>query len=147
MIFRLRAARPEDSELLFVLHRDAMKDVVSIVFGEWDDALQRELHNKWFHHGRAEVIETDEGNIGMIDVDWGANQVEIHRIEVDAAHRGHGLGTQVLSSVLAEADRRGHSTSLEVFHVNRARDLYGRLGFHEVSRHDTKIQIVRPAPM
>ncbi len=124
-----------------------MKDVVSVVFGEWDDTLQRDLHNQWFDQSRAEVIETEEGIVGMIDVNWGANHVEIHRIEIDAARRGHGLGTEVLLSVLAEADRRGHATVLDVFHVNRARDLYGRLGFHEVSRHDRKIQMARPAPM
>ncbi len=125
-----------------------MKDVVSVVFGEWDDALQRDLHNQWFDQSRAEVIETEEeGIIGMINVNWGANAVEIHRIEIGAAPRGHGLGTEVLLSVLVEADRRGHATVLEVFHVNRARDLYGRLGFQEVSRHDKKMQMARPALM
>ena len=123
-----------------------MHDLVTAVFGEWNDAAQRELHGAWFEPDQVQVVEVDEKPVGMMAVNWSGEHVEIHRIEIEAAHRGRGLGTELLSLILAEADLRGRATALEVFRINRARGLYKRLGFHEVSRNDTKIYLIRPAP-
>lgn len=146
MRFRLRPARSGDSDLLFNLHRDAMQVLVSAVFGEWDDAVQRDLHDAWFEPDLVQVVEVDARPVGMIAVSWSGPQVEIHRLEVESARRGQGLGTELMSFILAEADLRGLATVLEVFRINRARGLYERLGFREVSRDDTKVYLMRPSP-
>lgn len=145
MRFRMRPARSDESDLLFDLHRDAMQDLVCAVFGEWNDAVQRDLHNAWFEPDQVQVVEVDGRPVGMIAVSWSGEHIEVHRIEIEAAHRDRGLGTELLSSILAEADLRGRSTAIEVFRINRAHQLYERLGFHEVSRDDAKIYLMRPS--
>jgi GNAT superfamily N-acetyltransferase len=54
---------------------------------------------------------------------------------VDPGHRGRGIGTALLETVIAQASSRGHrGISLSVEDGNRARDLYERVGFTTVGR-------------
>ena len=60
----------------------------------------------------------------------------LSRIEIHPGHQGHGIGTRIISALLAEAERTGQDLVLDVFTVNRrACALYRRLGLTEVARH------------
>lgn len=57
-------------------------------------------------------------------------------IGVAPAHRGHGVGSALLSALIAQARALGHqSISLSVEDGNRARALYERAGFTTVGRN------------
>jgi putative acetyltransferase len=65
--------------------------------------------------------------------DLGAGHGEIKSMRTAQGHQGAGIGTAMLSHILAEADRRGyHRLSLETGsqpHFEPARRLYRRHGF------------------
>ncbi len=79
----------------------------------------------------------------MVDVEYRAGEIYLSRIEIHPGHQGHGIGTQIISALLDEANGRGQDLVLDVLTVNRrAQALYRRLGMTEVARHgdhDTKI--------
>jgi hypothetical protein len=45
----LRPAVTEDREFLFELHKASMGPYVEELFGPWDDAVQWEFFDRWFH--------------------------------------------------------------------------------------------------
>jgi GNAT superfamily N-acetyltransferase len=76
-----------------------------------------------------QVICIDGVSVGRLLVD---RSNEVHRLvdfAVRAPHRGRGLGTQVLRSLIAEAREANVPLQLQVRVGNRAARLYQRMGF------------------
>jgi ribosomal protein S18 acetylase RimI-like enzyme len=131
----LRPARPADSEFCYRLHRAAMGDYVTALFG-WDEQVQRGYQDRAFNPSRWQIITADGADAGMIDVERRADEIYLGRIEVLPAYQGRGIGTRLIRALIAEAHRQGQALVLEVFAVNRrARALYQRLGLRETAVH------------
>jgi ribosomal protein S18 acetylase RimI-like enzyme len=144
--YELRPVRPDDTETLFTLHRAAMRDYVESAYGPWDDAVQRGFLHRWLDDDSDPlVIQVDGDIVGVVDYVNHDDSVYIGRIEIDPSMQGRGLGTAVLSDIIAEADRSGEDVTLEVIDVNPARRLYERLGFVETATVGRKIHLRRPA--
>jgi ribosomal protein S18 acetylase RimI-like enzyme len=152
-VLALRSAAPADSEFAFALHKAAMGDYVTAVWG-WDDRLQRDFHARAFDAdpGRWQIISANGTDIGMLRVDRRADAIYLGRIEIHPGHQGRGFGTRLIASLISEARQRDQDLVLEVLAANeRARALYRRLGLEEVARQgdgdrDVKITMrtVRP---
>ncbi len=138
----VRPATPADSEFCYRLHKAAMGDYVTAIWG-WDEQVQRRFHDQAFDPDRWLIITLDDEDVGMLDVEYRPDEIYIARIEVDPSHQGRGIGTRLVSSLAAEAGQKGLDLVLDVLAVNhRARALYRRLGMTEVARHgddDVKI--------
>jgi ribosomal protein S18 acetylase RimI-like enzyme len=143
----LRAASPDDSAALYVLHRAAMGGYLEELYGPWEESVQTAFHAAWFDAARVSVIERDGSLIGVLDCTWHADRLEVNRIAIDPRCQGQGIGTQVLTDLLTQADQRHLPTRLQVFDINPARRLYERLGFVEVGCTDHKVHMFRrPRP-
>ena len=72
----------------------------------------------------------------------GAGIFYISRIEIDPDLQNRGIGTAVLRHLLDRA-RQSNLTAVEldVLAVNRARDLYERLGFHVTAENPPKLHM------
>ena len=82
------------------------------------------------------AIVAGERDVGALWLSLGdAGHAHISDIAVDAPHRGRGVGRRALELAEDEARRAGATTiGLNVFaHNPRARALYERLGFRQVS--------------
>ena len=131
----LRPATPADSEFCFQLHKAAMGDYITAIWG-WDEQRQRDFHARSFNPGRWRIITADGTDIGMIDVEYRAAETYLSRIEVLPGYQGRGIGTGLIRTLIEEATQRGHAFVLEVLAVNhRAQALYQRLGLTEIARH------------
>ncbi|MGH3314664.1 MAG: GNAT family N-acetyltransferase [Nocardioidaceae bacterium] len=139
----LRPASPDDSAALYVLHRAAMGRYLEALYGPWDKRVQTAFHAAWFDAARVSVIERDGSLIGVLDCTWHADGLEVNRIAIDPRHQGQGIGTEVLTDLLAQADQRHLPTRLQVFDINPARRLYERLGFVEVGCTGHKVHMAR----
>jgi ribosomal protein S18 acetylase RimI-like enzyme len=145
----LRPATPADSEFCFQLHKAAMGDYVTAIWG-WDEQVQRDFHARAFNPGRWQIITAGGADIGMLDVEYRAGEIYLARIEIHPDHQGGGIGTRLISALIDEAGQKGQDLVLDVLTVNhRAQALYQRLGMAEVARHgDGNIKIamrsVRP---
>jgi GNAT superfamily N-acetyltransferase len=136
----LRPATPADSEFCFQLHKAAMGDYITAIWG-WDEQRQRDYQARSFNPGRWQIITAGGTDIGMIDVEYRPAEIYLSRIEVHPSYQGHGIGTRLISALIDEARDKGQDLVLDVLTVNhRAQALYRRLGMTEVARpSDVKI--------
>jgi GNAT superfamily N-acetyltransferase len=149
----LRPATPADSEFCYRLHRAAMGEYITAIWG-WDEERQRGFHNRGFAPGRWQIISAGGTDVGMIHVEYRPTETVLSRIEIHPDHQGQGIGAYLISVLIEEARHKGQDLVLEVLAVNRrAQALYQRLGLTEVARHgDNNIKIVmrtvppRPPP-
>ena len=139
----LRAATPTDSEFCFQLHKAAMGDYITAIWG-WDEQRQRDFHARSFNPGRWQIITAAGTDIGMIDVEYRPAEIYLSRIEIHPSHQGDGIGTRLISALIDEARQNDQDLVLDVLTVNhRAHALYQRLGMTEVARHgDNNIKII-----
>jgi len=131
----LRPVTPADSEFCFQLHKAAMGDYITAIWG-WDEQRQRGFQDRSFNPDRWQIITADGADIGMIDVERRPTEIYLSRIEILPGHQGHGTGTRLISALIDEARRKGQDLVLDVLTGNTgARALYQRLGMTEVARH------------
>ena len=131
----LRSATLADAEFCYQLHKAAMGDYITAIWG-WDEQVQHAFHERGFNPHRWQIITAGQADIGMLDVDYRPGEIYLSRIEIHPGHQGHGIGTRIISALLEEAERKGQDLVLDVLTVNRrAQALYRRLGLTEVARH------------
>jgi ribosomal protein S18 acetylase RimI-like enzyme len=138
----LRPAAPADSEFCYQLHKAAMGEYVTAIWG-WDEQAQRGFHARAFNPGRWQIITANGADIGMLDVEYRRGEIYLARIEIQPSHQGHGIGARLINALLDEAREKGQDLVLDVLSVNhRAHALYRKLGLTEVARHgDDNIKI------
>jgi ribosomal protein S18 acetylase RimI-like enzyme len=138
----LRPATDADSEFCYRLHKAAMGDYVTAIWG-WDEQVQRGFHARAFNPGRWQIITTGGADAGMLDVEYRPGEIYLARIEIHPDYQGRGIGTRLIRALADEARQKGQALVLDVLTVNhRAQALYRRLGMTEVARHgDNNIKI------
>jgi GNAT superfamily N-acetyltransferase len=133
--FGLRPATPADAEFCFQLHKAAMGEYITAIWG-WDEQVQRAFHQRAFSPDRWQIITGGKAGIGMLDVEYRQGEIYLARIEIHPDHQGCGIGTRIISALAQEAERTSQVLVLDVLAVNRrAQALYRRLGLIEVARH------------
>jgi ribosomal protein S18 acetylase RimI-like enzyme len=141
-VIALRPATAADSEFCFQLHKAAMGEYVTAIWG-WDEQRQRDFHARGFAPGHWQIITADGADAGVLIVDYRPAEIYLSRIEIHPGYQGRGIGTQLISALIDEAAQRDQDLVLDVLTVNnRAQALYQRLGLNEVGRHgDGNIRI------
>jgi ribosomal protein S18 acetylase RimI-like enzyme len=135
----LRPATAADAEFCYQLHKAAMGEYITAIWG-WDEQIQRAFHERAFNPHRWQIITAGQAGIGMLDVDCRPGEIYLSRIEIHPGHQGHGIGTRIITALLEEAERTGQDLVLDVFTANhRAQALYRRLGLTEVARHGDRV--------
>ncbi|MHB8648392.1 MAG: GNAT family N-acetyltransferase [Thermomicrobiales bacterium] len=125
---QLRQATWADYGFLYRLHVAAMRDLVTRVWG-WDDAWQEEYFADHFNPAHSRIVVMDGKDVGVVAVEWDATEAFLTNIEILPAYQGRGLGTALVTEIIAEAKARHLPVRLQVLKINPARRLYERLGF------------------
>lgn len=134
-----RPARHQDSDALYAIHCDAMRDYVAQTWG-WNDAEQRAFWREHWFSGR-EVIEFAGEMAGFLDVEDREDHVWVGNIELAPRFQGQGIGTVILRDIQLDAAKRGLGVQLQLLKVNPARRLYERLAFEVTGESETHWQI------
>ncbi|WP_221928752.1 ribosomal protein S18-alanine N-acetyltransferase [Tepidiphilus olei] len=132
---RLRAMREDDLPWVTALERTAQEI-------PWSEKSFREALTAGYACWMAEVLSGDDPTtaaaepVGFLILLLVAGEAEILNLAIDPAHRGRGLGREMLEAALEEARERGATTVwLEVRVSNQAAiALYQRSGFAIVAR-------------
>jgi GNAT superfamily N-acetyltransferase len=133
----VRAAMGADDRFLLQLYMSTRAEEVA-EWG-WHPAQQEGFLKMQFMAQRqsyrlqypdAQLLVIESGSlIGAVTVAETADEIRLVDIAFLPAHRGKGLGTEILSTLLAEAKAAARPLRLSVLRTNRAANLYARMGF------------------
>ncbi|MCB9684964.1 MAG: GNAT family N-acetyltransferase [Alphaproteobacteria bacterium] len=146
MDVELRDAREEDWPAAWALQREAFEDLVTRTYGGWTDEQVQKCREAWAP-GSTRMIVASGVVVGWVRVERHADHDWLDLVVVGGAARGRGLGTRVMTRVIAEAEDRGVPLWLSVYRTNRARALYRRLGFGERERDEIRVLMHHPATL
>lgn len=93
---------------------------------------QHRSYQDRFTEARFDVIELRGEPAGRLYVDRREDEIRLVDIALLPEHRGRGIGTALLRSLLDEGAASGRRVSIHVEHTNPALRLYERLGFERV---------------
>jgi ribosomal protein S18 acetylase RimI-like enzyme len=138
----LRPAGPDEAELLYRIYASTREDELAVV--PWDAAAKEAFLRMQFAaqdtHYRAafpdasyDLIVSGADVLGRLYVDRGETAWQVIDLSLLPRHRGKGIGTRLLTDVLASAGAAGKPVRMHVERFNPARRLYGRLGFREIA--------------
>jgi ribosomal protein S18 acetylase RimI-like enzyme len=147
--------RPEtDADLPFVAALYASTRADELAATGWPDEMRaaflEQQHRAQHAHYRAVhpdgewlLVERGGAPVGRLYLAAQDDMLLIVDISLLPAMRGTGLGTAILTDVLAAETR---PVQLHVERTNRARRLYERLGFVPVEEQTLRIRMVRQPP-
>lgn len=135
--FTLRPIAREEREQAYALTREAMRAYVEQTWGPWNEEEQRQRHAQTFHPGEQDFI-VEAGEVqGLRALRWRANDLFLARLYLRPQAQGRGLGSAVLTHLLAQAHAIGRGVELQVLKVNTgAQRFYARHGFERVGERD-----------
>lgn len=130
--YALRPATEEDLGFLAQLRIDTLKPYIEQTYGEWDEAIHQHIVRSLIDGGQ--IVLADDRPAGLLKLRLDAPWLELAEIELRPEHQNRGLGTRILTDVLAFADAHGYHTELRVFACSPAARLYERMGFRDTHR-------------
>jgi ribosomal protein S18 acetylase RimI-like enzyme len=152
----LRPAGPGDAELLYRIYARTRDDELAVV--PWDASqkeaflrMQFDVQDRYYHatfpNASYDLIVSGEEVLGRLYVDRGETTWLVIDLALLPEHRGKGIGTQLLTEVLAEAGGEAKPVQMHVERFNPARRLYDRLGFRQIADQGVYLQLEwRPTP-
>jgi ribosomal protein S18 acetylase RimI-like enzyme len=136
--FTLRPATAADTEFACAVYASTRAEELAVT--DWSAAQKAEFCRMQFiaqdahyreHYPTAQfsVIERNGTPIGRLYVDRWAKEIRIMDIALLPAHRGAGIGSELLRELQEEARAAGKALTIHVERMNPALRLYERLGF------------------
>ena len=137
----LRPAGPGDAEVLYRIYASTREEELSVV--PWDAptkeaflrmqfAAQDTYYHANFPQASYDLIMAGEQVLGRLYVHRGEMAWNVIDIALLPEHRGKGIGSRLMTEVLAEAGAAAKPVEIHVERFNPARRLYDRLGFRQI---------------
>lgn len=151
--FTLRPVGVDDVDFLQTVYASTRADELTQL--PWNESqrsafirmqftAQRQHYLKHYPNARQELILLDDQPIGRLYVNRG-DELHIIDITVLPEHRGHGIGTSIMQTLIEEATEARKATTIYVESFNRSKALFERLGFKEIEKDGFNLLLERPA--
>lgn len=144
MKFARLGGDPSDIAFAFEAKRAAMGPHI-IKRWTWDEAFQRELHERHYREKPFFEIRRSEQRLGTLSLHRQSDHMRFGEFYLFPEHQGRGAGSAILAHCLAVADSLRLPVRLEYLHWNPVGSLYRRHGFKEISRSETHCFLQREA--
>ena len=134
----LRPVRAEDEEFLRAVYAGTRAEELALVpwdaaqraaFIRFQFAAQQRFYKSEFPDAEHHVILNNGQPVGRLYVDRRAQEIRILDIALLPAHRGLGIGTPLITALMAEAAGSERALGVYVDRDSRAQRLFARLGF------------------
>jgi ribosomal protein S18 acetylase RimI-like enzyme len=112
---------------------------VELQFGPWDDEAQDSFFAAAWIVTAYEIVVCDGVPCGYLAVEERPDDVHVRELVLSPEFQSRGIGSTVLRQIMDHARSRGVTVHLGTQLMNRAANLYLRLGFREIGRTDTHI--------
>lgn len=145
---KLRAATPEDEQLLFEIYASTRAEEMSLV--PWNDEqrlafLKMQFEAQQNHYAEKypganhNIILVDDKAVGRIYVARMEDEIRIVDLTLLPRDRGNGVGTYLLMQLISEATTKVRPLRIYVETFNRSLKLFERLGFSRTAEHGMHI--------
>lgn len=151
--FTLRQASADDVNFLQTVYASTRADELTQL--PWNEeqrsafirmqfTAQRQHYLKNYPNARQDLILIGDQPIGRLYVNRG-NELHIIDITVLPEHRGQGIGTAIIKTLIDEATEARKATTIFVESFDRSRQLFERLGFKEIEKDGFSLLLERSA--
>ena len=141
-----RPIEEADSAFLFDVYASAQQEELSL--SGWPQRLQEGfLRNQFeaermflaqqFSHADLRIVLYQGEPIGRLYLDIKDTKIEILDIALLPEYRNRGIGTELLRSILEEAEERNKPVHIHVLRRSPSVRLYYRLGFYRIADNGT----------
>lgn len=138
---KLRQAAATDSEFAYRVKKLAFKTYVEKV-GGWDEAEQRQLHERRFASQDFRVIQWSGVDVGVLATVRKHDCLKINQLFILPEHQSKGVGRACMMRIIDDAAASRTPVRLQVLKVNcRAAAFFERLGFDRVDETDTHVRM------
>jgi ribosomal protein S18 acetylase RimI-like enzyme len=140
---KLRKATTSDSEFAYQTKKAAFRQYIEQVWG-WDEAEQRQLHERRFSSQGFSVIQLSGVDVGIIAIDREPDCLKLNQIFILPEYQGRGIGTACTMQVFEDATASQLPVRLQVLKVNsRAITFFQRMGFKSIAESYNHVQMER----
>lgn len=151
-----RLVTPDDEDFLWIVYASTREEELR-AFG-WPPAqteaflrmqyrARRQSYATAYPDAERSILLLDDVPAGYTIVSRAASEIRLVDIALLPEHRGRGLGTFAIFTLIREAESRSIPLRLSVARGNRAMRLYERLGFSTVSADAVYIEMERHADL
>jgi len=133
----LRQATHADSAFAYQVKKVALGEYIQQTYGRWDEAFQREFHDRQWDPAGTQIIVVNGVDAGWVWVTQHADYLRVDGIYLVPQYQGCGIGTDLLTRLKDEAFRAGKSVRLWVMKVNPAVAFYKQVGFSVIGETQT----------
>jgi GNAT superfamily N-acetyltransferase len=124
----VRPALPSDVDFARGLYFETMRATIEPLFG-WDRRRQEESFAGWFDLQEAGIIVADGCDAGWMQIRTNEREIFLGSLYVIPEMQRRGIGTYILSELIAQCQHSSKALTLAVMKMNPAIRLYERLGF------------------
>jgi ribosomal protein S18 acetylase RimI-like enzyme len=149
----LRDCAPTDRPLLLRIYASTRVDELAAVAWSEEEldaflAMQFDTQDRSYRNefvgARFSVILSGQRPVGRISVHRDQEKMTLIDIAILSEFRGQGIGSQVLASVIQEAEEHCLPIRCHVDPLNAAQRLYQRLGFVAIGQDGHLVAMERP---
>ncbi|MEU9358659.1 GNAT family N-acetyltransferase [Streptomyces sp. NPDC048301] len=140
----LRPALAEDVEAIAELRAVVMRPDLERL-GRYDEHRVRQRFRDGYQPGQTEIVLIDDAFAGCAALRPEADGWWLESFYLAPEVQGRGIGTGVLTALLARADAEGVPVRLQVLQGSAARGLYERHGFVREREDPVDVYMVREA--
>ena len=137
----VRAATAADAPFLLALARAAYREVVSLQFGGWDEAVHGARYSEKIATLPFRIAESNGEPVATVSSSVHDDHLRVNELVVLPSLQNRGLGSFLLLREIEHARRMGLPVRLNTFRLNRALRFYERHGFVVTARGDVKIDL------
>jgi ribosomal protein S18 acetylase RimI-like enzyme len=127
------------SDFVRNVHHRAYRDVIERQYGSWSQTTQDRFFNHVWSAAAHEIVFCDAVPCGYASVENRNGEIYLRELVIDPDFQGRGIGTHLVRDIQNHAATLEVSVRLQTHVVNRAQNLYSRLGFRETGRTQTHV--------
>ena len=128
----LQQATAEHYDFALHLYLQTMRPYLQEL-GVWDEQQQRTSFAAQWKREEVRIISVDGKDVGWLQVAELPTEIRLQKFYVSPQYQRSGIGSEVLSNLLATWRSTGKKIVLRVLKNNPARRLYERLGFSVIA--------------